>query len=303
MGIRRHGYASHETRFSNQLKVCARRPDRSVQYARYHSMALTHCTQCGREIEPMSSTCPHCGAASTPSVTGKKGSPLVIIAILAVVVGVGGYFAMPYFVGSETRSATEAKSPADVESIKTKAEQGLADAQQQLGSLYSHGDGVKQDYKEAAKWYRLAADKSNTVAQTALGELYEVGQGVPKDEAEAARWYRAAAEQGYTPAQYNLAVLYVTGKGVTANVNEALKWYRKAAEHGDSLAQYNLGMRFFEGNGVKADPVEAYYWLSLAADQKQSDAVRVREQLRRTITPDQLAEAKRRLASKPAKAN
>ena len=40
------------------------------------------------------------------------------------------------------------------------------------------------------------------------------GQGVPQDYEEAIKWYRLAAEQGYASAQYNLGVMYDNGDGV-----------------------------------------------------------------------------------------
>ena len=39
------------------------------------------------------------------------------------------------------------------------AEQGIAEAQSNLGLMYSDGLGVKQDYTEAAKWFRKAAEQ------------------------------------------------------------------------------------------------------------------------------------------------
>ncbi len=51
-----------------------------------------------------------------------------------------------------------------------------------------------QDYAEAAKWYRKAADGGLGSAQTNLGVLYEKGFGVTQDFAQAALWYRKAAE-------------------------------------------------------------------------------------------------------------
>lgn len=38
-------------------------------------------------------------------------------------------------------------------------EQGQAEGQSNLGILYDLGQGVKQDYVEAAKWYRKAAEQ------------------------------------------------------------------------------------------------------------------------------------------------
>ena len=52
--------------------------------------------------------------------------------------------------------------------LKTKAEHGYGAAQGQLGDLYYHGAGVKQDYAEAYFWYSLAA-KNNEHAAARTG--------------------------------------------------------------------------------------------------------------------------------------
>ena len=67
--------------------------------------------------------------------------------------------------------------------------------------MYSHGNGVKQDYSEALRWYRKAAEQENSYAQFMLGLMYENGLGVTKNLQEARKWYRKAADQGYTDAQ------------------------------------------------------------------------------------------------------
>lgn len=185
----------------------------------------------------------------------------------------------------------------DLETAVRQAERGDAEAQKILGSIYASGNGIEQDYAKAALWYRKAAEQGHAAAQTALAELHEAGQGVPHDEAEAARWYRRAAEQGHVGGQYALAVLYVMGKGVPRNIAEAVQWYRRAADQGNALAQYNLGMRYRDGDGIPHDPVEAYRWLNLAAAQELQDAVRARDDLKRRLTREQIAESQRRATS------
>ncbi len=49
---------------------------------------------------------------------------------------------------------------------------------------------MKQDYKEAFKWYRKAAEQGNDEAQSNLGLCYENGQGVKQDFSEAVKWYK-----------------------------------------------------------------------------------------------------------------
>ena len=77
------------------------------------------------------------------------------------------------------------------------AEQGNAEAQYELGVMYFEGQGVAEDFKEAAKWYQLAAEQGNAAAQFSIGFMYAKGQGVAQDFKEAVKWYLLSAEQGY----------------------------------------------------------------------------------------------------------
>ncbi len=56
--------------------------------------------------------------------------------------------------------------------------------------------GVPQDYDEALRVFRLAADQGHARAQFWLGFMFECGRSVAKDRAEAIRLYRLAAAQG-----------------------------------------------------------------------------------------------------------
>ena len=47
--------------------------------------------------------------------------------------------------------------------------------------MYSEGRGVEQDYEEAVKWYRKAAEAEHAQAQAILGFIYFKGQGVEQD--------------------------------------------------------------------------------------------------------------------------
>ena len=56
-----------------------------------------------------------------------------------------------------------------------------------------------------------AANKGHARAQFNLGEMYENGRGVKQDSKEAVRWYRKAAGQEHASAQFNLGVMYYHG--------------------------------------------------------------------------------------------
>jgi TPR repeat protein len=91
--------------------------------------------------------------------------------------------------------------------FRLAAAQGFAPAQLNLGILYHKGEGVAQDYAEAARLWRLAAAQGVAEAQTGLAVLYAQGAGVSQDYVEAARLWRLAAAQGVAAAETQLAEL------------------------------------------------------------------------------------------------
>ena len=136
------------------------------------------------------------------------------------------------------------KSSEAVSETRTRAEEGNAKAEANLGNMYFHGP---QDYAEAVRWYRKAADQGDAEGQDGVAYMYLRGQGVPQDYTEALRWYRKATDQGYAKAQYNLGNMYYYGRGVPRDRAEAERWYHKAADQGDDYAQRALG---FKGSGL-----------------------------------------------------
>jgi TPR repeat protein len=146
------------------------------------------------------------------------------------------------------------------------AEQGDGRALYVFEVLYASGSGVPQEnYAEAATWYRKAAEQGAAAAQSILGVMYDLGHGVPQHYVEAAKWYRKAAEQGDAVAQNNLGAMYARGQLELPDFAEAATLFRKAAEQGDARAQYNLGSMYEYGHGMPHDYVQAHKWLNLAA--------------------------------------
>ena len=75
------------------------------------------------------------------------------------------------------------------------AEQGDARAQFYLGRMFMDGEGVPQDYAEAAKWYWRAANQEDAAAQNNLGVMYENGEGVSRDLEQAYMWFNLSASR------------------------------------------------------------------------------------------------------------
>ena len=59
---------------------------------------------------------------------------------------------------------TDVTPAAEFVACRVAAEQGSAPAQFLVGSAYHFGDGVPQDYAEAVKWYRRAAEQGYAIA-------------------------------------------------------------------------------------------------------------------------------------------
>ncbi len=128
-------------------------------------------------------------------------------------------------------------------------------------------------------------------AQVAVGEKYAAGVEVPQDLKQAATWYRKAADQGSAAGELHLADLYRDGRGVTRDTVQAAQWYLKAAEQGDVSAQGTLAMLYVMGVGVPKSDGEAYYWLDLAAavkSPKQDQYAANRQNVGTRITMDEL---------------
>jgi TPR repeat protein len=62
--------------------------------------------------------------------------------------------------------------------------------------MYDNGQGVTQDFKEAVKWFGLAAADGVAIAQFDLGLMYAIGEGVTQDYASAHMWFDLASSAG-----------------------------------------------------------------------------------------------------------
>ena len=139
------------------------------------------------------------------------------------------------------------------------------------------------------------AMQGEALAQYTLGVMYDRGLSVMQNYREAVRWYRAAAEQGHTTAQFSLGVMYAAGEGVARDYQEAVRWFRVLAEKGHGHAQNNLGDMYYKGQGISQDYVLAHLWFNLAASNITDDykemAVKNRDMVAEKMTSEQMAEA------------
>jgi len=99
------------------------------------------------------------------------------------------------FLDAYQQEETELHSDQDVfEEFLRQAEKGTTRAYFYVGAAYTAGTGTAQNYVEAEKWYRKAADLELHAGMEALGIVNQLGQGVQQDRVEAQTWYYIAEE-------------------------------------------------------------------------------------------------------------
>ncbi|MCC7404318.1 MAG: sel1 repeat family protein [Bdellovibrionales bacterium] len=129
-----------------------------------------------------------------------------------------------------------------------KAESGDIAAMVKVGETYLSNDyGLKQDYKEAFRWFKTAADKGNPEAMGALGSLYSSGDGVGQNHEEAFKWSLKAAQKGDLDAQYFVGLCYYDGQGTEEDLTKAVQWLGKAMDRGHSEAKDKLVEMYLRG--------------------------------------------------------
>lgn len=79
------------------------------------------------------------------------------------------------------------------------------------------------------------AEEGNAESQCVIASMYHLGLGVETSTMKAIQWYIKSAEQGYGVASNNLAGIYLCGAdGVAADRTQADRWFQKAREQGFS---------------------------------------------------------------------
>jgi TPR repeat protein len=120
--------------------------------------------------------------------------------------------------------------------FQSLANQGYAEPQNYLGSMYYNGNGVNQDFTQAVYWYQKAAEQGSFNAQVSMGWFYMSGLGnLPKDYKLAAYWNTLGTNNGHPEGANNLGWQYEHGLGVAQDLNKAVELYQYAINKGIEL--------------------------------------------------------------------
>lgn len=211
----------------------------------------------------------------------------------------GAHVAVPAFTDDVKLPTT----PAQVASLRARAEQRDVNAEYTLGVALLEGHGAAQNVHEAGEWLATAAVAGQPRAQFRLAQLYARGIGYARDPSQAFFWMESAAEQGITEAAYRLGRMYAEGNGVPQSYTLAARWYEVAAKKNHPDALYALGQIYESGLDVRKNIPKAlaYYRRAAAAGSKAAanrvaalaagTANPVRHALGRTSPPPPAAKA------------
>ncbi len=150
-----------------------------------------------------------------------------------------------------------------------------------LGDLYSKGDFIEANYKEAYYWYEKSALLENSIAMFRIGNLYQTGAFGGSNLSMAIDWYNKSAERGN---QESIKFLITLKDLSDLNISEQeiVKFWQTKGEREltpessltseidftqkpkDPSIMYSFGKAYKHGDGITADPILAAFWFRKA---------------------------------------
>jgi hypothetical protein len=130
----------------------------------------------------------------------------------------------------------------------------------------------RQQYAEALRWYRLAAEQGHNISQAVLASLLQQGIGTDRDEVMAQTWLRQAAANGHSGARMHIALSLLTQDASEAQKRQGAILLAATADQGDAEAQAAYGMMLYEGTVLPENRVQGLVWLYLAKQAGHANA-------------------------------
>lgn len=162
-------------------------------------------------------------------------------------------------------SLLSAADEVELETLRSRANDGDVKAQLGLAFRYRDGKGVAKDEAKAMQWAHRAADSGNADAMDFVGFAYLRGSVVNRSPEIAFGYFRAAAENS-AQAAFNLGQCYFGAQGTEQNIPKALEWWKKAATKGHGRAAATAAMAYLSGEGVVPDAKQARRLAERAAE-------------------------------------
>jgi len=145
-----------------------------------------------------------------------------------------------------------------------------------LQKAYELKIGVYPYYTKAMEIYKYAAEKGSAEAKYRIAEMYKEGEGVEQNFKEAAMWYEAAGNSGYKTGWPQAGRIYYHGEeGFPQDRSKAVECFKKTSDagDGDEISNYYLGIEYLKGGAAGQDYEKAFSCFDYAAAQGRLEAL------------------------------
>ncbi len=152
--------------------------------------------------------------------------------------------------------------------FRSAAEAGDPEAQSLLGRMYLDGEGVEQSDKKAFKWISLAAEQDEPYALDYLGYMYYEGKGTEQSFEKALDCFVRSAEEGNPDGAFNAASMYLQGEGTEKDLAKAEEYFLIAADSGDPMALTELAKFYLKTDSARIPELEQRFKELLEEDER-----------------------------------
>ncbi|KAL7620222.1 ERAD-associated protein [Parahypoxylon ruwenzoriense] len=141
-----------------------------------------------------------------------------------------------------------AKDGRAVDQPKPQLEKYASKAAGYIGRMWLRGEGVKQDFRNAQKWFERGIRHGDAQSQWGLGIMNLHGLGMPKNVSKATELFKASADQDFSLSHVALGALHLD-QGTPDDLKIANSYFEAAARWANIEAQYYLAEMIHHGVG------------------------------------------------------
>jgi TPR repeat protein/V8-like Glu-specific endopeptidase len=171
-----------------------------------------------------------------------------------------------------TDDAIPKNLPKALEWLEKSSNNGSSNGQVQLGEIYLNGIITSKDIGKAINLIQKSVNQGNPNAQFILGDQYFKGINIEKDFTKSFILFQEAAAKNHLRAQHNLGLSYITGRGIQKELGTGFEWIIKAANNGYAISQHTLGTVLKDGFYFDKNEKTSLDWYLKAANQNYPES-------------------------------
>lgn len=158
---------------------------------------------------------------------------------------------------SPSESQAHQCSGADAAECETQCKRGSVGSCYLVAVMRETGQGLSQDFTQAAKLYAETCSKGMAEGCDRLGVMHFYGSGIEKNAERAAELFLQGCRNGLATGCNNLGFVLDVGRGIQRDSEKALKLFTAACNGGSVPGCFNAGVLYDAGRGAGADSAKA----------------------------------------------